>query len=186
MFIQTETTPNPETLKFIPGCEVVPGQAIEIKSLEEAHISPLAEALFTLESINSVFLGSDFISITKMAKNGWDDIKPSIMSIILDHFTTGLPVLNNENATSNHLHELDLDNEIVKQINELIETRIRPAVAMDGGDITLHSFEDGIVYVHLRGACSGCPSATATLKTGIENLLKHFVPEVIEVRPVPE
>ncbi len=187
MFIQTEQTPNPASLKFLPGCEVmVSGTAELVQSNAEA--SPLATRLFTINGINAVYLGRDFITVTKSEDADWTALKTQVLGVIMEHFTSGQPVMNDE-----HLEHVTLqaghasngeDSEVVQQIKELLDTRIRPAVAMDGGDIVFGSFEDGIVYLHLRGACAGCPSSTMTLKAGIENLLKHFVPEVNEVRAI--
>lgn len=186
MFIETEQTPNPNALKFLPGQEVIAGSPIDIADVEKAKaLSPFAARLFDIKGVEGVFLGSDYISVTKDDPTDWIRIKPLILAVIMDHIGGGLPVIN-ENYDPNDpsaggVAVEDFD-EISQQIVELIDTRIRPAVAQDGGDIEFSSFEDGIVYVHLRGACSGCPSATLTLKAGIENMLKHFVPEVIEVR----
>jgi Fe-S cluster biogenesis protein NfuA len=187
MFIQTEQTPNPASLKFLPGCEVMVRGTAEFKEAEKASPSPLAEQLFKLDGVTGVFLGSDFVTVTKAESASWPQLKPLVLAVIMEHFTTGKPVMNDE-----HLHDAaghassasGEDSEVVKQIKELLDTRIRPVVAQDGGDIVYHSFQDGVVYLSMRGACAGCPSSTATLKSGIENLLKHFVPEVNEVRAV--
>lgn len=186
MFIQTEQTPNPQSLKFLPGCEVMIHGSAEFTTPEAAEVSPLAEKLFHIHGVLSVFLGSDFITVTKAEEMNWAAMKPLILGVIMEQFTSGAPVMKDE-----HLHKAmpvssvsSDDSEIVKQIKELLDSRIRPVVAMDGGDIVFDSFEDGIVFLHMRGACAGCPSSTATLKSGIENLLKHFIPEVNEVRAV--
>jgi Fe-S cluster biogenesis protein NfuA len=181
MFIQTEQTPNPASLKFLPGCEVMGRGVAEFTDKEKAKTSPLAEKLFTIGGVAGVFFGSDFITITKDDKADWITLKTMILGTLMEHFSTGQPVMLNEDGGA----EIDEnDSDIVKQIKELLETRIRPVVAQDGGDIVFHDFREGVVYLHMRGACAGCPSSTATLKNGIENLLKHFVPEVNEVRAV--
>jgi len=182
MFIQTEMTPNPATLKFLPGREVMPEGTANFTRPEDAGHSPLALRLFGLDGVAGVFLGSDFVTVTKMPDREWESLKPIILGSIMDHFTSGQPVLSGSAAV---LEEDDSDDdEIVAQIKDLIETRVRPAVAQDGGDILFRGFEDGIVYLHMQGACSGCPSSTATLRHGIENMLRYYVPEVQEVRPV--
>lgn len=182
MFIQTEDTPNPQTMKFIPEIEVSPNEPHSFRSKEQASISPLATILFEIEEIESIFLGSDFISITKKSDAKWEHLKPVILGTIMDHIVAGKPIINNiyyEATTDN-----DLDDEIVKQIRDIIDNKVRPSVAMDGGDIIYRGFEDGIVKLELRGSCSGCPRSTYTLKNGIETMLKHYVPEVIAVEPV--
>jgi Fe-S cluster biogenesis protein NfuA len=186
MFIQTEETPNPATLKFLPGRTVVLQGTADFDSSAAAERSPLATRLFGAEGVVRVFLGSDFITITKTDSKDWSVLKPTLLGIIMEHFTTNQPVLleAGEAAATPSATALEDDDEIVTQIKELLDTRVRPAVAQDGGDIVFHSFEEGIVYLHMQGSCSGCPSSTATLKMGIENMLKHYVPEVIEVRPV--
>lgn len=186
MFIQTEQTPNPASLKFLPGCEVLGRGTVEFKTLESAAAaSPLAEKLFGFEGVTGVFLGADFVTVSKDEKANWLTLKTLILGALMEHFSAGLPVMKDEHhAPKNHSSASHDDTEIVKQIKELLDTRIRPAVAADGGDIEFDSFEEGIVYLHMRGACSGCPSSTMTLKAGIENLLKHFIPEVNEVRAV--
>ena len=180
MFIQTEDTPNPATLKFIPGVDVLPGNTAEFDSVDAAKPSPLASRLLRIDGVQSVFLGGDFVSITKADNTEWFALKPSILAGIMEHFASGLPVMEAEKNTDSEPSD---DDEVVQQIKHLLDTRVRPAVAMDGGDITFHSFNDGIVTLQMRGACSGCPSSTATLKMGIENMLRHYIPEVIEVRP---
>lgn len=185
MFIQTEPTPNPATLKFIPGKTVLGDGTVDFRDHAEAASSPLAARLFEIEGVSGVFLGSDFISVTK-ADGEWQHLKPAILGAIMDHFMSGAPVVSGADATSAEGYgDYDsADEETVKTIKELLETRVRPAVAHDGGDIVFHGFREGIVSLHMRGACSGCPSSTATLRGGIENLLRHFVPEVREVRAV--
>jgi Fe-S cluster biogenesis protein NfuA len=183
MFIQTETTPNPATLKFLPGCDVMARGTANFTGPEEAARSPLALRLFGIDGVTGVFLGSDFVTVTKMPTRDWEVMKPFVLSAIMDHFTSGDSVVADEASAAGGEAE---DGEIVAQIKELLETRVRPAVAQDGGDIVFRGFEDGIVYLHMQGACSGCPSSTATLKHGIENMLKYYVPEVQEVRPVED
>jgi Fe-S cluster biogenesis protein NfuA len=185
MFIQTETTPNPATLKFIPGVEVTGGEPVNCSNFQEARVSPLAENLFKIPSVRGVFLGADFITITKSEDTDWSLLKPEVLTTIMEHFVAGRPVLvDNERGSENYYDEND--SELVKQIKEIIEFRVRPAVAQDGGDIKFHSFEDGIVKLVLHGSCSGCPSSTVTLKNGIEGMLKHYVPEVMAVEAVTE
>lgn len=182
MFIQTESTPNPATMKFIPGVEVLAQGSADFRSAEEAGRSPLAQRLFQVEGVSGVFLSGDFISVTKVEAQDWAALKPAVFGILMEHFSSGRPVLLEEAAPApQHAEE---DSEIVAQIKELLDTRVRPAVAQDGGDIVFHGFDKGVVYLHMQGACAGCPSSTATLKMGIENMLRHYVPEVTEVRPV--
>ncbi len=186
MFIQTEATPNPVTLKFIPGKEVLSSGTREFRSAEDASGSPLATRLFEINGVVGVFLGSDFISVTK-EEGEWQHLKPSILGVIMEHYMSGAPILDDgaENTASTSEEDFDpADVETVDMIKELLETRVRPAVAQDGGDIVFRSYQEGIVYLHMQGACAGCPSSTATLRHGIENLLKHFIPEIQEVRPV--
>lgn len=181
MFIQTENTPNPSTLKFLPGREVMPSGTADFGDAESANRSPLAAKLFTIDGVASVFLGGDFITVGKTDEATWGTVKPLVLSAVMDFFSSGLlPVITEAAAASGNGDETD----VVKQIRELIDTRVRPAVAQDGGDIIFRSFDDGIVYVHLQGACAGCPSSTATLKHGIENMLKYYVPEVVAVQAV--
>lgn len=186
MFIQTESTPNPSTLKFIPGCAVLEQGAADFPNPASAAASPLAARLFEVPEVNGVYLGADFITVTK--SNGeWHHLKPMILGAIMEHFTSGRPVMQVEGAASTGGHDWDGDgddSEIVTQIIELLDTKVRPAVAQDGGDIVFRSFSEGVVYVHLQGSCAGCPSSTMTLKNGIENMLKHYIPEVEEVRQV--
>lgn len=182
MFIQTEMTPNPATLKFLPGCDVMPEGTANFTGPEQVGRSPLALRLFEVDGVAGVFLGSDFVTVTKLPDRDWDTLKPMILSAIMDHFTSGQPVI--APGPDGGLEGASEDDEITAQIKELIETRVRPAVAQDGGDIVFHSFEDGVVYLQMQGSCSGCPSSTATLRHGIENMLRYYVPEVVEVRPV--
>ncbi len=188
MFIQTQPTPNPATLKFLPGRDVSPATAYEFISLEEASASPLATALFALNGVKGVFLGADFVSITKSDEADWAVIKPQALAAIMDHFVSGAPVIADVTKSEAPTAEDDVvyegeTAEIVAEIKELIATRVRPAVANDGGDIIFKRFdvETGIVHLTMRGACSGCPSSTLTLKQGVENLLRHYVPEVMAV-----
>ena len=183
MFIQTEATPNPATLKFMPGRDVVPDGSIEFRSLQEAASSPLAEKLFTIPGVSGVFFSSDFITVSK-SSGDWPHLKPAILGAIMEHYMSGAPIMNEAPLEAGEEFFDTSDADTVATIKELLETRVRPAVAQDGGDITFQGFRDGIVYLHMRGACSGCPSSTATLKHGIENLLRHFVPDVQEVRPI--
>jgi Fe-S cluster biogenesis protein NfuA len=183
MFIQTEATPNPATLKFLPGATVLADGAADFPTREAAEASPLARRLFEIEGVDGVFFGADFITVTKTAVE-WAHLKPAVLGAIMEHFASGQPVMGTAAAQAGHAEHDGPDSEIVTQIKELLDTRVRPAVAQDGGDITFHGFERGVVYLNMRGACSGCPSSTMTLKMGIENLLKHYIPEVLEVRPV--
>jgi len=183
MFIQTEPTPNPATLKFLPGRAVMDSGTANFTESAAAKSSPLAESLFGLEGITGVYLGADFITVSKANDRDWLKLKPVVLAAIMDHFTSGRPVMNGTSVAVESGEPED-DDEVVSQIKELLETRVRPAVAQDGGDIIFHSFEDGVVYLTMQGSCSGCPSSTATLKAGIENMLRHYIPEVQEVRPV--
>jgi Fe-S cluster biogenesis protein NfuA len=185
MFIQTEHTPNPSTLKFLPGRTVLGDGTVDYRTPEEAAPSPLATRLFEVDGVTGVFLGSDFISVTK-GDVEWPHIKPAILGAIMEHYMSGAPAVGDASAGDSDLAEQydPKDEDTVKTIKELLDTRVRPAVANDGGDITFQGFKDGVVFLHMRGACSGCPSSTATLRHGIENLLKHFCPDVQEVRPV--
>jgi len=184
MFIQTETTPNPATLKFLPGRTVLSQGTLDMPDRTAAAQSPLAMRLFEIAGVGGVFLGSDFITVTKTGGE-WHQLKPAVLGAIMEHFLSGAPVAD-ESATAQANDEFfeSADAETVAIIKDLIETRVRPAVANDGGDITFKGFKDGIVYLNMKGACSGCPSSTATLKHGIQNLLRHYVPDVVEVRPV--
>ena len=185
MFIQTEATPNPATLKFLPGRAVVPEGTFEARSAADAERSPLAERLFAVPGVTGVFLGSDFVTVTK--RDGeWQHLKPAILGAIMEHFMSGAPVLKGDaadEADGDEFFDAD-DIGTVETIKELLETRVRPAVAGDGGDITFRGFKDGVVYLNMKGSCAGCPSSTATLKHGIQNLLRHFLPDVREVQAV--
>ena len=184
MFIQTEATPNPATLKFIPGKPVLADGTADYRAKAAAAASPLAQRLFEIEGVNGVFLGTDFISVTK-GEAEWQHLKPAILGAIMEHYLSDAPVVAREGANdAAGLNYDPKDEDIVKTIKELLDTRVRPAVANDGGDITFAGFRDGIVYLHMRGACSGCPSSTATLRRGVENLFRHFCPEVQEVQAV--
>jgi len=180
MFIQTEQTPNPATLKFIPGRAVMATGTADFPNPESASRSPLAERLFQIDGVSGVFLGSDFVTVTKESGREWQLLKPAILGALMEHFTSGRPLILEpaEAATAG------AESEVVAQIRELLDTRVRPAVAQDGGDIIFHGFEEGVVFLHMQGSCSGCPSSTATLKAGIENMLRHYIPEVVEVRAV--
>jgi Fe-S cluster biogenesis protein NfuA len=182
MFIQTEVTPNPATLKFLPGRPVLDNGTLDMRDRAEAANSPLAERLFDVSGVGSVFLGSDFIAVTK-SDGDWQQLKPAILGAIMEHFMSGEPIVTSGQSAADDEFFDDKDSETVATIKELIETRVRPAVANDGGDITFRGYKDGVVYLAMKGACSGCPSSTATLRHGIENLLRHFVPDVTEVRP---
>ena len=185
MFIQTEATPNPATLKFLPGKPVLPGATRDYRSADDAAESPLAARLFSVQGVAGVFLGQDFITVTRGSAE-WQHLKPAILGLIMDHYLSGAPVLAGASAEQADGTEFfdAADGEIVTTIKQLLDSRVRPAVAQDGGDITFHGFRDGVVYLNMKGSCAGCPSSTATLKHGIENLLRHFVPEVAEVRAV--
>ncbi len=186
MFIQTEATPNPATLKFLPGKVVLEDGTKDFRSPAEAEVSPLAEKLFSIAGVDGVFFGFDFITITK-GDADWQHIKPAILGAIMEHFMSGAPIMNaaaSQDDASGAEDYDEADADTVATIKELLETRVRPAVSQDGGDIVFYGFRDGIVYLHMRGACAGCPSSTATLKHGIENLLRHFLPDVQEVRAV--
>jgi Fe-S cluster biogenesis protein NfuA len=187
MFIQTEATPNPATLKFLPGRAVLENGTLELRDPEQAAQSPLAERLFGVAGVSGVFFGSDFIAVTKSDGGEWQQLKPMILGAIMEHFMSGVPLFNaGEGTTSTDGDEFfdAADAETVATIKDLIETRVRPAVANDGGDITFKGFKDGVVYLNMKGSCAGCPSSTATLQHGIQNLLRHYVPDVTEVRPV--
>ena len=184
MFIQTESTPNPATLKFLPGQSVLGAGTADFPAAETASASPLAMRIFNVEGVTGVFLGGDFVTVTKAEGQDWDVLKPPLLGAIMEHFQSGAPVMEGDTTASAHAEHTGEDGEIVTQIKELLDTRVRPAVAQDGGDIVFHGFERGVVYLHMQGACAGCPSSTLTLKMGIENLLRHYIPEVVEVRPV--
>jgi Fe-S cluster biogenesis protein NfuA len=181
LFIQTEQTPNPSTLKFLPGRVVMEKGTMDFPGSDSASPSPLAKRLFAIEGVERVFFGNDFVTVTKAADKDWQIMKPSILGGIMEHYTSGEPVFSAGKAEGADQASAD-DDEVVAQIKELLDTRVRPAVAQDGGDIIFQDFRDGVVYLHMQGSCSGCPSSTATLKMGIENLLKHYVPEVVEVQ----
>ena len=186
MFIQTEPTPNPATLKFLPGRAVLASGTLDMRDKEAAAQSPLAERLFGVAGVSGVFFGSDFIAVTKAAGE-WQQLKPAILGAIMEHFMSGAPLVSGDDKAAtdggDEFFEAK-DSETVATIKELIEARVRPAVANDGGDITFKGFRDGVVYLNMKGACSGCPSSTATLRHGIQNLLKHYLPDVVEVRPM--
>jgi len=186
MFIQTEVTPNPATLKFLPGRNVLENGTLDLPSRDSAAQSPLAARLFEVPGVAGVFYGADFVTVTK-ADGDWQHIKPAILGAIMEHYMSGAPLLtgdaNPSEAAADEFFDAK-DAETVATIKDLIETRVRPAVAGDGGDITFRGYKEGIVYLNMKGACSGCPSSTATLKHGIQNLLRHFVPDVVEVRPM--
>ncbi len=182
MFIQTEATPNPATVKFLPGRDVSPGHPVDLRDREAASRSPLAQKLFDQPGVIGVFFGHDFIAVTNDGGD-WQQMKPAILGAIMEHFMSGAPILAGEATSADQEDFNEADAETGATIKELIETRVRPAVANDGGDITFRGYRDGIVYLDMKGACAGCPSSTATLKHGIQNLLRHFVPDVTEVRP---
>jgi len=186
MFIQTEPTPNPATLKFLPGRPVLASGTLDMRDPASAAQSPLAERLFGIGGVSGVFFGADFIAVTKNSGE-WQQLKPAILGAIMEHFMSGAPIVRGEDAAApvdgDEFFEAK-DSETVATIKELIEARVRPAVANDGGDITFRGFKDGIVYLDMKGACSGCPSSTATLRHGIQNLLRHYLPDVVEVRPM--
>ncbi len=184
MFIQTQTTPNPDTLKFLPGQDVCVRTTLDFSDAKSAQSSPLARMLFKVDGVQGVYLGSDFISITKSGDYEWLAIKPLVLGVIMDHFVSGRPIIEDSAHENDNGDEGDdgAGGEIIAQIKDLIEMRVRPSVAKDGGDITFMRFQDGVVWLKMKGACAGCPSSTATLKSGIENMLRHYVPEVQEVR----
>lgn len=185
MFIQTEQTPNPATLKFLPGQNVLESGTAYFPDPESAARSPLAQRLFAIDGVTEVFFGSDFITIAKTEASEWYLLKPPILGIIMEHFASGAPALVEAPAAQDGADEADEEtDEVVLQIKELLDTRVRPAVAQDGGDIVFRGFDRGVVYLHMQGACAGCPASGATLKMGIENMLRHYIPEVVEVRPV--
>ncbi len=187
MFIQTEQTPNPSTLKFLPGRTVLAEGTIDIRDAEGAERSPLASRLFLVEDVAGVFFGNDFVTVTKSEDADWQILKPVILGVLMEHFVSDQPVMA-DTAEMSGVHadhgEDGEDAEIIGQIKELLDTRVRPAVAMDGGDIVYRGFQNGVVMLQLQGACQGCPSSTATLKMGIENMLRHYIPEVVEVRAI--
>ena len=189
MFIQTEPTPNPLTLKFLPGRVVMEEGTAFFQNKSDCSNSPLASRLFSIEDVTGVFFGSDFVTITQKENSDWQILKPMILGAIMDHYNSGEQTIidsedDSENDATTLTESANENSTIIKKIKELLDTRVRPAVAMDGGDIVFQGFEEGIVYLHMQGACSGCPSSTATLKMGIENMLKHYVPEVKEIRQI--
>ena len=190
MFIQTEDTPNPATMKFLPGRDVLGEGAVDFRSQEDAKISPLAYRLFELDGVTGVFLGADFLSVTKADASDWAQLKTLVLAAIMDHFTAGLPVVESSSSTVDGTSGADDYEgdaaEVVEQVLELLNTRVRPAVAQDGGDIIFNRYdpEEGVVFLHLRGACAGCPSSTMTLKQGVENMMRHYIPEVTRVEAV--
>ncbi|MFT5507434.1 MAG: Fe-S cluster biogenesis protein NfuA [Hyphomicrobiaceae bacterium] len=185
MFIQTEATPNPSTLKFLPGRAVLSDGTADFRSLDEAERSPLAQSLFAVDGVAGVFLGSDFVAVSKTDEQEWQHMKPAILGSIMEHFMSGTETVASDGANDAAGLNYDAEDEdTVQTIKELLDTRVRPAVAQDGGDITFHGFREGVVFLSMRGACAGCPSSTATLQGGIENLLRHFCPDVQEVRAV--
>src|SRR5579859_25799 len=185
MFIQTEPTPNPNTLKFLPGEPVAKGMVADYSTREAASASPLASALFEVDGVTRAFFGADFISLTKGEDADWAVVKPLALAAIMDFYTSGAHQAETETAASGHSdHEGDENADLIVQIKELLDSRVRPSVANDGGDIVFRAFKEGVVYLHMQGACSGCPSSTATLKHGIENLLRYYVPEVQSVEAV--
>ena len=183
MFIQTESTPNPATLKFLPGPSVLDTGTADFPSEAAAARSPLARRIFGVDGVTGVFFGTDFVTVTKADDMEWPHIKPQILGAIMEHFQSGAPAIEGEAGSGHAANFAAEDGDIVNQIKELLDTRVRPAVAQDGGDITFHGFDRGVVYLHMQGACAGCPSSTLTLKMGSENLLRHYIPEVTEVRP---
>lgn len=181
MFIQTEETPNPATLKFLPGQTILETGTLDFSSQSDAQKSPLAQRLFAITGVTRVFLASDFVSVTKADDTDWSMLTPMVLAALMDHLSTGQPIMDADYAKAETAEEDD--DEITAQIKELLNERVRPMVAMDGGDIVFERFEDGVVFLQMRGACAGCPSSTMTLKSGIENMLRHYIPEVQEVRP---
>lgn len=184
MFIQTEETPNPSTLKFLPQKPVMKQGTLEFSGIEKPSKSSLADDLLGIQGVERVLFGRDFISVTKTSEKEWYILKPSILGKIMEHFVSGRPLF--QEGEENPRDYIENEDALSKEIREIIDTRVRPAVAQDGGDIIFDRFEEGIVYVHMHGACSGCPSSTVTLKSGIENMLKHYVPEVIEIRAIAD
>ena len=184
MFIQTEATPNPNVVKFLPGRDVSPDRALEFRTIDEAETSPLAEALFQLEGVDGVFFGPDYVAVTR-ANDGpdWSAMKAPVLTALMDHFTSGAPLTRGETVSADSHGGGEDDSEVVREIKALLDTRIRPAVAQDGGDILFDRFDeaDGVLWLRMRGACAGCPSSSATLKAGVENMMRHYVPEVQRV-----
>lgn len=191
MFIQTEETPNPDVLKFLPGEVLVEGKGLEFKTKEDAFASPFAQKIFDVMGVRSIYIGIDFVSITKDSKKDWFVLKPLLLSTMIDALTMGLPIYEasldrsiKEKIEKKEILRTKAEEEIIDQIKDLLETRVKPAVAQDGGDIQFFDYESGIVYLEMRGACAGCPSSTATLKAGIENMLRYYIPEIQEIRAV--
>ncbi len=184
MFIQTEQTPNPATLKFLPGRDVMGKGTANFTDADAATRSPLALRLFGIDGVIGVFLGSDFVTVAKSDALEWHVLKPSILGALMEHLSADLPIIEADSVAADTVDDSVEDDEVVSQIKELLDTRVRPAVAQDGGDIVFHGFDKGVVYLHMQGACAGCPSSSVTLKMGIENMLKHYVPEVIRVEAV--
>ncbi|MBV8913872.1 MAG: NifU family protein [Acetobacteraceae bacterium] len=184
MFIETEGTPNPATLKFLPGREVMGMGTADFAGPDLAARSPLAQALFALPGVARVFLGGDFVTVTKSDLADWQSLRPQVLGTIMEHFVAGRPVMEGEHGAALEEEVAPEDQEVVDQIKELLDTRVRPAVAGDGGDIVFRGYRDGVVRLHMQGSCSGCPSSSATLKHGIENMLRHYVPEVVAVEQV--
>lgn len=183
MFIQTESTPNPNAVKFVPGTDVSPTRTFDFRTPEEAMaVSPLAKIIFDIGDVTGVYLGANFVSVTKDETADWAMVKPRVLAAIMDHSLSGMPNINEDEVQKRE--EAQSSDPVVIQILEILDERVRPAVANDGGDVVFDKFEDGVLYLHMRGACAGCPSATMTLKDGIENMMKHFVPEVQEVRQI--
>lgn len=185
MFIQIEETPNPATLKFLPGRTILEGQTVDFPSVESTRICPLAQQVFAVEGVKGVFIGEDFVSITKIESAEWIILKPSVLQALVNYFVLNEKVVLERVKSSDTDKQSDAtDQDVVQEIKELLETKVRPAVAMDGGDIQFERFENGVVYLKMQGACSGCPSSSATLKGGIENMLRYYIPEVTEVQAV--
>lgn len=185
MFIETELTPNPDTLKFLPGQTLLESDTANFTDPDSAEGSPLAQAMFAVPGVTGVFIGFDFVTVSKSTEDEWDALKPAILAALMQFFASGAPILNfSEAQTSLAVDEDEADSDIIEQIKTLLDEKVRPAVAGDGGDIIYHGFKEGVVYLEMQGACAGCPSSTITLKHGIENLLKYYVPEVVDVRAV--
>lgn len=184
MFIETDVTPNPDTLKFLPGKTLLDEGSANFPDIDAAENSPLAQALFAIDGVRGVFIGYDFVSVTKATESDWTSLKPLILAGLMQFFASGAPVISGSGAESVVVDEDAEDADIIEQIKTLLDEKVRPAVAGDGGDIVYRGFKEGVVYLQMQGACAGCPSSTITLKHGIENLLKYYVPEVTDVRPV--
>jgi Fe-S cluster biogenesis protein NfuA len=184
MFIETEVTPNPDTLKFLPGKVLMESGTANFPNVETSENSPLAQAMFALDGVNGVFVGYDFVTITKATEMDWETVKPLVLAALMQFFASGAPIVVGSAGGELFVEEDEADSEIIEQIKTLLDEKVRPAVAGDGGDIIYHGFKEGVVYLQMQGACAGCPSSTITLKHGIENLLKYYVPEVVDVRPV--